>query len=210
LLLGILGVLVALIVVVIVDEQERSSAAVAPRQASVSPNTTTTIVAPTAQPTHVAVAAEAPPTLPAQTGRVVFREDDDPTMPESTRRIRREIWRGLEDYAKEAELTEEQWNRFLSLLQESAIQFGYVLNERGNHRMDPADFQPTSDDLGRDLEEQLAAVLDERQLRLFKFRFHSNLLPAQLARGNILQAADTPDERAWTPSVDGVWPAEHL
>lgn len=157
-----------------------------------------------------AAMGNAAPTLATPTGRMVFREDNDPSATESTRKIRREIWKGLEDFAKEANLTEEQWHRFLATLQESAIEFGYVLNERGNHRMDPAEFQPTSDDLGRELDERLADVLDERQLRLFKFRFHSNLLPAQLARGNILQSADAPDQKAWTPDVDGVWPAERF
>lgn len=211
-LLGIVGVLVALILVII--ERKHSSSAVAPKSSRVSELPTESLKtgsdASPAERSHAAIATAPAPTLPAQTSHVVFHEDEDPTTPESTKRIRREIWQGLEDYAKEAELTEEQWHRFLSTLQESAIQFGYLLNERGNHRMDPAEFQPTSDDLGRDLEEQLASVLDERQLRLFKFRFHSNLLPAQLARGNILQSADRPDERAWTPSVDGVWPADRL
>jgi hypothetical protein len=129
--------------------------------------------------------------------KVAFREDVEDWLPERNRQIRREIYQSLESFRDDTRLTESQWTSFLADLQESATMFGRLINDLGWNRIKLEDWDPISKELGRELEEKLARYLDADQMKLFRFRFRSSTLAAQLARGNILQDPDDPTRRAW-------------
>lgn len=128
--------------------------------------------------------------------------DDDPQH----QNVRREIFDMLLAFREEASLDDVQWRWFLAELQETAISFGYLINDRGFNRIDHEDWAPIAAELRRDLEERLSQHLTERQLGTFRFRFSAVDFPAQLARGNILQDPDDPDRKAWTIPNDIVLP----
>ncbi|KAB2908187.1 MAG: hypothetical protein F9K40_04515 [Kofleriaceae bacterium] len=132
--------------------------------------------------------------------------DDAHTKDPQTQQVRREMFEGLLRFRDEAVLTDEQWRFFLAELQETAVSFGYLINDRGFNRITDDDFRMIAEELGRDLEERLARHLTERQMGTFRFRFRANRLPHMLAVGNILQDPDDPDRKAWTIPNDVVLP----
>lgn len=189
-----------------------STRSTAPASAAASPDTPGSL---RADATQVEARGPSPISLPERRTlsgppprEMSFRPERDVRFADDphTQQVRREMFDGLLRFRDEAQLTDEQWRYFLAELQETAVSFGFLINDQGFNRITHDEFRAAAEELGRDLEERLARHLTERQLRTFRFRYRAHRLPHMLAVGNILQDPDDPERKAWTIPDDVVLP----
>lgn len=97
-------------------------------------------------------------------------------------------------FASEAELTDAQWNQFVSDLSELATSesaaWANGVKARGSDSFDG--IIELNDELGHELEARCAVHMTQKQLRVFRFRFHASALVAQVQRLHFLPII-TPD-----------------
>lgn len=104
----------------------------------------------------------------------------EPTDPDPKRRAAQEsLWQYLRTFAKEAELTDAQWDRFVRDLSELATSESAAWDDStkvGGFE----DMSNLNDELGRELEERIAAYMTDKQLRVFRFRLNAGAAVTQV------------------------------
>ena len=105
-------------------------------------------------------------------------EKNDPKR----REFQEALWRDLRAFANEAKLTDAQWDQFVGDLSDLASTESAAIASAVAPGGDVAGAFELNDELGHELEARCAEHMTEKQLRVFRFRFHADGLVAQVRR----------------------------
>lgn len=141
----------------------------------------------TPRPAAPPPAASAPP-MPSR--RFTHRETASWYTEPSAKKLRADIWKRYETFAREARLDDATWQRFLGDLFDLAG--GYEEAHAGRVRIPIADLDSYDDELDRELDDRLAAYLTPEQIALFHRDFLGWEAVSLVATAQLLEPADAP------------------